>query len=99
MNYTKSYKRSHMQPAQFRAWSKVDPNICSFLASVPYIPVESTNQEVHSLLHYDLPQVLPYRIRTCCCCECELLGENHTGDRYLIEGSILCQVLGRRKEA
>ena len=65
--------RFHLQPAQFSAWSKVDPNIYSLLASVPYMPVESVNQEVHSLIHYDLPQVLPYRIRTFCCCKCKLL--------------------------
>ena len=37
--------RSHMQHAQFSAWSKVDPTIYSLLASVAYIPVESVNQE------------------------------------------------------
>ena len=35
-----------MQRAQFSAWSKVDPTIYSLLASVPYIPVESVNQEL-----------------------------------------------------
>ena len=79
--------RSHMQRAQFSAWSKVDPTIYSLLASVPYIPVESVNQEVHSLLRYELPHVLPHRIRTFCCCKRKLLVRIMQETGALLKGS------------
>ena len=79
--------RSHMQTFQFSAWSKVDPNVYSLLASVPYIPVKSVNQEVHSLFHYDLLQVLPYRIRTFCYCKCKLLVRIMQETGALLKGS------------